>query len=165
MPDVFEGLGAAHREMELMLYLIGGAAEPAAELRERGGSLAGAVARYEAAEEQYSWPAVRRKPPHGDPFAAGGAGQETGAREMLTGPDGPAPGDPLFIPLMARFSRAARAHIACEEQQVRPGLRTALPAGEAGWPGHTSTPGLRRAFLQGPPLECAVRLAGHRGRP
>jgi hypothetical protein len=40
--DVFEVLGAAHREVEQMLdrmqYLIGGAAEPTPELREQGGS-------------------------------------------------------------------------------------------------------------------------------
>jgi hypothetical protein len=54
---------------------------------------------------------------------------------MLTEPDGTAPGDPVFIPLMTRFSRAARAHIAYEEQQVWPGLRTALPADDAGWLG------------------------------
>jgi hypothetical protein len=54
---------------------------------------------------------------------------------MLTEPDGTAPSDPLFIRLMTRFSRAARAHIAYDEQQVWPGLRTALPADDAGWLG------------------------------
>ena len=57
MPDVFEALGAAHREVEQMLdrmlYLIGGQAEPTAELLEQGGSLAAAlisaVSRHEAA--------------------------------------------------------------------------------------------------------------------
>ncbi|MEP7023867.1 MAG: hypothetical protein ABJB47_08680 [Actinomycetota bacterium] len=78
--DVFEVLGAAHREvgqmLDRMLYLIGGAAE----LREQGGSLAGAlvsaVSRHEAAEEQYFWSAVKEKAADGDPLAAGGAGQK-----------------------------------------------------------------------------------------
>jgi hypothetical protein len=140
MPDVFEVLGAAHREVEQMLdrmlYLIGGAAEPTAELREQGGSLAGAVvsavSRHEAVEEQHFWPAVKEKAADGDPLAAGGARQQTEAREMLTELDGMAPGDPRFIPLMIRFNRAARAHIAYEERQVWPGLRAALTADEAG---------------------------------
>jgi hypothetical protein len=135
MPDVLEVPGAAHREMEQMLYLLRGAAEPTAGLRERGGALVSAVARHEAAEVQYSWPAVKVEAAEGDPLAAEGAEQETGAREMLTEPDGTAPGDPLFILLMTRFSRAARAHIACVEQQVWPGLRTALAADEACWLG------------------------------
>jgi hypothetical protein len=135
MPDVFEVLGAAHREMEQMLYLIGGTAEPAAELREGGGALVSAVSRREVIGEQYSWLAVQEGAAGGDPPAAGGAEQETVARKMLTEPDGTAAGDPLFIPLMTRFSRAARAHIACEERQVWPGLRTALPADEARWLG------------------------------
>jgi hypothetical protein len=78
---------------------------------------------------QYLWQAVEEEAADGDLLAAEGAEQETGAREMLTELDGMASGDPLFILLMTRFSRAARARIACEEQQVWPGLRTAL----AGW--------------------------------
>ncbi len=140
MPDVFEALGAAHREVEQMLdrmlYLIGGQAEPTAELLEQGGSLAAAlisaVSRHEAAEEEYFWPTAKEKAADGEPLAAGGAGQETEVREMLTELDGMTPSDPQFIPLMIRFNRAARDHIAYEEQQVWPGLRAALTADEAG---------------------------------
>ena len=136
MPDVFEALGAAHREVEQMLdrmlYLIGGQAEPTAELLEQGGSLAAAlisaVSRHEAAEEEYFWPTAKEKAADGEPLAAGGAGQETEVREMLTELDGMTPSDPQFIPLMIRFNRAARDHIAYEEQQVWPGLRAALTA-------------------------------------
>ena len=103
MPDVFEVLGAAHREVEQMLdrmqYLIGGAAEPTPELREQGGSLAGtlisAVSQHEAAEEEYFWPAVKEKVAGRDSLAAGGhrAGnrrQEGARRAGRHGPRQPA---------------------------------------------------------------------------
>jgi hemerythrin superfamily protein len=140
MPDAFEVLGAAHREVEWLLErlqaMIGGAAEASAELREQGGSLAGAlisaVSLHEAAEEEYFWPAVTEKVADGEWLAAGGVEQETEARKVLAELDGMAPGDPRFILLMTQFNRAARAHVAYEEQRVWPGLRAVLSADEAG---------------------------------
>jgi hypothetical protein len=140
MLDVFEVLGAGHREVEQMLdrmqYLIGGVAEPTAELREQGGSLArvliSAVSLHEAAEEEYFWPAVREKVADGEWLAAGGVEQETEARKVLAELDEMAPGDPRFIPLLTQFNRAARAHVAYEEQRVWPGFRAVLSADEAG---------------------------------
>jgi len=140
MPDVFEVLAAAHREIEWLLErlqaMIGGAAEASAELREQGASLAGAlisaVSLHEAAEEEYFWPAVREKVADGDWLADGGVEQETEARKVLAELDGMAPDDPRFIPLMTQFNRAARAHVAYEEQRVWPGLRTALSPEQAG---------------------------------
>jgi hypothetical protein len=154
MLDVFEVLGAAHREVEQMLdrmqYLIGGAAEPTAELREQGGSLAdaliSAVSLHEAAEEEYFWPAVREKVADGEWLAADGVEQETEARKMLAELDEMAPGNPRFIPLMTQFNRAARAHIAYEEQRVWPGFRAVLSADEAGRLGEK----LARAARVGP---------------
>jgi Hemerythrin HHE cation binding domain len=140
MPDVFEVLGAAHRELEQMLdrmqYLIGGAAEPTAELREQGGSLAAAmisaVSQHEAAEEEYFWPAVKEKVADRDSLAADGIEQETEAKKLLAELDGMAPGNPRFIPLITQFNHAARAHIAYEERRVWPDLRAALSPSEAG---------------------------------
>ena len=119
MPDVFEVLGAAHREVEQMLdrmqYLIGGAAEPTAELQEQGGSLAAtmisAVSQHETAEEEYFWPAVKEKVTGRDSLAAGGIKQETEAKKVLAELDGMAPGNPRFIPLITQFNRAARAQV------------------------------------------------------
>lgn len=176
MPDVFDVLGAAHREVEQMLYLIGGAAEPAAELRVRCGALVSAVSRH---EEQYSRPAVQEETADGDPLAVGtpSGGQKPG--EILIEPAGTAPCDPLSIAPMTRFSRAARAHVAYEERQVGSGFGTALSADEAGWlgeefaaaakglPGRVmpAHPACGGHSFRGPPLECVVRLAGDRGRP
>jgi hypothetical protein len=101
----------------------------------------------------------------------------TEAREILTEPGGTAPGDPLFIPLMTRFSRAARAHIAYAEQQVC--LRTALPADDAGWlgeelaaaakalPGRVipAHPACGGHSFRGRRWSAPFRLPGYRGRP
>ena len=128
MPDVFEVLGAAHRDVELMLDQMRALIGAPAELRDRGGSLAdkliSALSQHEAAEEQYLWPAVRK-------IAADGIEQEAEGKQVLAELDGMAPEDPQFVPLMTRFDHAARAHIAYEEQQVWPGLRAALPADKA----------------------------------
>ena len=106
-----------------------------AELRAQGGALAdtliSAVSQHEAAEEQYFWLAVREKVSYGDPLAAGSIEQETEGKKVLAELDGMAPDDPQFIPLMTKFTHAARAHIAYEEQQVWPRFRAALPADEA----------------------------------
>jgi hypothetical protein len=64
MPDVFEVLGAAHRDVELMLDRMQDMIGAPAKLRDQGGALADTlitvVSQHEAAEEQYFWPAVRR---------------------------------------------------------------------------------------------------------
>lgn len=154
MPDAFEVLGAAHREVEWLLErlqaMIGGSAEASAELREQGGSLAGAlisaVSLHEAAEEKYFWSAVREKVADGEWLAAGAVKQETEARKVLAELNEMAPGDPRFILLMTQFNRAVRAHVAYEEQRVWPGLRAVLSADEAGQLGEK----LARAAMAAP---------------
>jgi len=135
MPDVFEVLGAAHRNVEQMLDRMQALIGAPAELRDQGGSLAdpliSAVLQHEAAEEQYFWPTVERHLGDGGALAAGGIEQETEGKQVLAELDGMAPGHAQFVPLITKFDRAARAHIAYEEHQVWPGLRAALPADEA----------------------------------
>jgi len=135
MPDVFEVLGTAHREVEQMLDRMHAMMGAPAELRAHGGALAGtlisAVSQHEAAEEAYFWPAVREKVSDGDSLAADGIEQETEGKKVLAELDGMATEDPQFIPLMTKFAHAARAHIAYEEQQVWPAFRAVLPADQA----------------------------------
>ena len=172
MPDAFEVLGAAHREVEWLLErlqaMIGGAAEASAELREQGGSLAGAlisaVSLHEAAEEEYFWPAVTEKVADGEWLAAGGVEQETEARKVLAELDGMAPDDQQFVPLMTKFAHAARAHISYEEQQVWAGLRTALSAGQATALGEklarATKAGPTRPHPHTPPSPAVLKAAG-----
>jgi|BarGraNGADG00312_2_1021985.scaffolds.fasta_scaffold04933_2 hypothetical protein len=69
MPDVFEVLGAAHREVEQMLDRMQVMMSVPAELRDQGGALAdtliSAVSQHEAAEERTSGRRSRRKSPMG----------------------------------------------------------------------------------------------------
>jgi Hemerythrin HHE cation binding domain len=168
MPDVFEVLGTAHREVEQMLDRMHALMGAPAELREQGGALAdtliSAVSQHEAAEEQYFWPAVKEKVSDGDSLAAGGIEQETEGKKVLAELDGMAPDDPQFIPLMTKFAHAARAHIAYEEQQVWPSFRAALPADEANGLGaklaSAAQAGPTRPHPHTPPSPAVLKAAG-----
>lgn len=172
MPDVFEVLGAAHREVEQMLdrmqAMMGPPGQPAAELREQGGSLAvaliSAVSQHEAAEETYFWPVVKERVSDGNSLAASGIEQETEGKKALAELDGMPPGDQQFIPLMTTFSHAARAHIAYEEQQVWPGLKAVLSAAEAADLGEklarSAKTGPTRPHPHTPPTPAVMKTAG-----
>jgi len=168
MPDVFEVLGAAHRDVELMLDRMQDMIGAPAKLRDQGGALADtlitAVSQHEAAEEQYFWPAVRRNAGDGGSLAAGGIEQEAEGKKVLAELDGMAPDDPQFVPLMTKFDHAARAHIAYEEQQVWPGLRAALPADKAYGLGaklaRATQAGPTRPHPHTPPSPAVLKAAG-----
>jgi hypothetical protein len=168
MPDVFEVLGAAHRDVEQMLDRMRALIGAPAELRDQGGSLAdtliSAVSLHEAAEELYFWPAVKQNASDGRVLAAGGIEQETEGKKVLAELDGMAPDDPQFVPLMTKFDHAARAHIAYEEQQVWPSLRAALPADEANGLGarlaSATQAGPTRPHPHTPPSPAVLKVAG-----
>ena len=168
MPDVFEVLGAAHRDVEQMLDRMHALIGAPAELRDQGGTLAdtliSAVSQHEAAEEQYFWPAVKQHAGDGVSLAADGIVQETEGKKVLAELDGMAPGDPKFVPLMTKFDHAARAHIAYEEQLVWPGLRAALPAHEAYGLGarlaSTTQAGHSRPHPDTPPSPAMLKAVG-----
>jgi Hemerythrin HHE cation binding domain len=168
MPDVFEVLGAAHRDVEQMLDRMRALIGAPAELRDQGGSLAdtliSSMSQHEAAEEQYFWPAVRKNAGDGGSLAAGGIEQETEGKELLAELDGMGADDPKFIPLMTKFDHAARAHIAYEEHQVWPSLRAALPADEANGLGarlaSATQAGPTRPHPHTPPSPAVLKAAG-----
>jgi len=168
MPDVFEVLGAAHREVEQMLDRMQAMMSLPAELRDQGGALAdtliSAVSQHEAAEEEYFWPTVKEKVADGDSLAAGGIEQETEGKQVLAELDGMAPDDQQFVPLMTKFAHAARAHISYEEQQVWPGLRTALSADQATALGEklarATKAGPTRPHPHTPPSPAVLKAAG-----
>jgi hypothetical protein len=129
MPDVFEVLGAAHREVEQMLDRMQAMMSVPAELRDQGGALPdtliSAVSQHEAAEEEYFWPTVKEKVADGDSLAVGGSSGRPKAsrRSRRAGRDGP--DDQQFVPLITKFAHAARAHtrgspICCGSLRVLP---------------------------------------------
>jgi hypothetical protein len=167
MPDVFEVLGAAHREVEQMLDRMQAMMSVPAELRDQGGALAdtliSAVSQHEAAEEEYFWPTVKEKVADGDSLAAGGIEQETEGKQVLGKLDGMAPDDEQFAPLMTKFAHA-RAHISYEEQQVWAALRTALSADQAtalgGKLARATKAGPTRPHPHTPPSPAVLKAAG-----
>jgi hypothetical protein len=82
--------------------------------------------RHEAVEEMFFWPVVRDHLPDGDKLADEATSQEQEAKHVLNQLDKLDAGEAEFERLLGTFIQAGREHIAFEETQVWPGLRTAL---------------------------------------
>jgi hemerythrin superfamily protein len=139
MPDVFDILGADHREVKGMLTELengpargSGTSEAQLQARkELAERLVIESSKHEAVEEQYFWPTVRDRVPDGDRLAGHAISQEDEAKEVLARLDKLAPSDSEFDELVTRFIPAAREHISYEEDTVWPLLRGILTAAEA----------------------------------
>ncbi len=139
MPNVFEVLSKDHEQVKQALteFEAGptaatGATENELALRKKmAEELIIDESKHEAVEEMYFWPAVRDRIPGGDRIADKAIGQEQDAKEVLTKLDKLDADNPDFEPLLNEFIRAGREHIAFEETQVWPALRSALTEPEA----------------------------------
>jgi hypothetical protein len=172
MADVFTVLAQDHREVESMLATLGenpaGAATSAEDpmvLRKRmTEELIMAESRHEALEEMHFWPAVREHCPDGDRLADTATQQEQEAKQVLAELDKLEPTDGEFEPLLSQFIAAAREHIAFEETQVWPGLRTTLPPEAAEEIGTKIAEGKKsaptRPHPKTPPSPGALKAAG-----
>jgi hemerythrin-like domain-containing protein len=134
MADVFAVLGQDHLEVKRMLAELEkgptkatGATGDQLVLREKmAEELIIEESRHEALEEMYFWPAVREHLAAGDTLADTATQQEQDAKQVLAELDKLGSGDAEFEKLLGTFIGDAREHIAFEETQVWPGLRTAL---------------------------------------
>lgn len=139
MPNVFDVLSEDHQEVRRMLAELEtgptaatGASDDQLQLRKRlTEQLIIEESRHEAAEEMHFWPAVRQHLTDGAWLADKATGQEQEAKELLNQLDRLAASDAEFEQLLSTFTAAAVEHIAFEENQVWPGLRTALSASAA----------------------------------
>lgn len=139
MSDVFDILGADHREVKQMLAdLQSGPTEAShateAQLEARKNLAEKLViesSKHEAAEEQYFWPTVRDRLPDGDQLADHAIDQETEAKDVLARLEKLSARDAEFEELLAKYIPATREHIGYEEDVVWPTLRVALTAAEA----------------------------------
>jgi hemerythrin superfamily protein len=139
MPNVFEVLSKDHEQVKQVLTefeagptAAAGATENELALRKKmAEELIIEESKHEAAEEMYFWPAVREQIPDGDQLADKAIGQEQEAKEVLTKLDKLNADNPEFEALLSEFITAAREHIAFEETQVWPALRSALTEPEA----------------------------------
>src|SRR5881227_974860 len=133
MTDVFTVLGHDHQEVKRMLAelekgptVATGASKDQLALRKRmTEELIIEESKHEALEEMFFWPAVREHLADGDRLADTATQQEQEAKQVLARLDRLEPHETEFEPLLSLFITAAREHIAFEETQVWPGMRTA----------------------------------------
>ena len=139
MAEVFEVLAKDHAEITQMLAELEAGPTASAGATSNGLSMRKKVveqlvieeSKHEAVEEMYFWPAVREKVPDGDKLADTAIGQEKEGKEVLDKLGKLDVSHAEFEKLVTRFTEAGRTHIAYEETQVWPSLRTALPAAGA----------------------------------
>jgi hemerythrin-like domain-containing protein len=139
MPNAFEVLASDHEQVKQVLAefeagptVATGASENELALRKKmAEELIISESKHEAVEEMYFWPAVRERVPGGDQLADKAIGQEQEAKDLLAKLDKLDAAEREFEPLLSEFIKAAREHIAFEETQVWPALRSALTEQEA----------------------------------
>jgi len=139
MADVFTVLTKDHEEVKRMLAELekGPTAATGADddqlvlRRKMTQELIIEESKHEALEEMYFWPVVREQLADGTTLADTATGQEQDAKQVLARLDRLEASDPEFEQLLGKFIMDAREHIAFEESQVWPGMRTALSADAA----------------------------------
>ncbi len=140
MADVFTVLAQDHQEVQAMLAELekgptraSGASEDQLALRKKmTETLIIEESKHEALEEMYFWPAVREHLSAGDTLADEATTQEQEAKHVLAELDKLDASDMRFEELLGTFIGAAREHIAFEQDQVWPAMRSALSAEVAG---------------------------------
>lgn len=172
MADVFTVLAQDHQEVKRMLAelekgptMATGASKDQLALRTKmTQELTIEESKHEALEEMYFWPAVREHLAAGNTLADTATGQEQDAKQVLAELDKLDAGDAEFEKLLAKFTVDAREHIAFEETQVWPGLRTALPAETANEVGRKIADGKStaptRPHPHTPPSSGVLKAAG-----
>jgi hemerythrin-like domain-containing protein len=138
MPSVFDVLASDHEQVKRLLSQFEAAPAAAgtndsllAARKKMAEILVIEESKHEAVEEMYFWPAVRKHLPDGDKLADQATSQEHRGKEILARLDKLDAGNPEFDTLVVEFITAAREHIAFEESQVWPALRSALTETEA----------------------------------
>ncbi|MDE3207070.1 MAG: hemerythrin domain-containing protein [Acidobacteriota bacterium] len=127
MTDVFDILSQDHRAVEVLLRELATTSADAGPLGEK---LVMEESRHEAAEEQHFWPTVRERVPDGDRLADRALSQEDEGKAVLDDLRKAEPGSNEFTQLVSKFTQAGRAHIAFEENEVWPSLRSVLTSEE-----------------------------------
>lgn len=134
MGDIFAELRKDHEEVAGMLDRLEASVPTGEKALEERRKLVDQLiieeSRHEAGEEQYFWPTVSEKLPNGETLAARALGQEQEAKEVLDKLDGMDPQEAEFEQLVSKFIKAAREHVAYEEEQVWPALESKLSGEE-----------------------------------
>ncbi len=89
-----------------------------------------AESQHEAIEEQLFWPLVRKALDNGDELADQAVAQEQEGKKLLQRLEDGNPGEADYHDALEEFIKAGREHIAFEQDQVWPLLRSALGQAE-----------------------------------
>lgn len=128
LPNIFRILQREHREVERLLVQL--EVDPARATMDEAARvhlaqhLVIVESRHEAAEEMVFWPAVRKRLRDGDALADEALVQEREAKYTLDALRFAA-SEESRLELVTEFARAARSHMAFEEDEVWPALRKA----------------------------------------
>lgn len=128
--DALTFLRQDHKSVLGMLEVLDGA--PSGEGSQVSGlqtmvtNLVIAESQHEAIEEQFVWPAVRKALDDGDVLADKAVEQEQEGKKLLQKLEDAEPGQPEYQEALQAFVKAAREHIAYEQEVVWPKFEAAL---------------------------------------
>jgi hemerythrin superfamily protein len=128
--NLIDVLMADHQEVEVMFTefetgTIGD--DRRAELRDK---VITELVRHSVAEEMYLYPTARKMLPGGDELADRELEEHAAAEQVMKDLESAAPDDPRFDELLAQLIADIRGHVADEEGELFPRLRTACPEDE-----------------------------------
>lgn len=87
-----------------------------------------AESQHEAVEEQYFWPMVRQEVPGGEALADRATDQESAAKHLLDAMDKAGPDQSDLDEMVERLLHEGRKHIAYEQDEVWPHVRSSVGA-------------------------------------
>jgi len=126
--DVVALLESQHREVEKLFSRYTQSVGSGSELVEE---IISTLVVHSVAEEEYVYPAVRRRVENGDLAADRAYQEQAEAESLMARIDDMAPDDPELRPSMQRLETAITAHVAFEEQDLLPRLRATLSPEES----------------------------------
>ncbi|MFF5703256.1 hemerythrin domain-containing protein [Streptomyces sp. NPDC012794] len=123
--DVIAELTTDHREVEEIFGKMEALPPGDARRKEYADQAIMELVRHSVAEESYLYPAVREKLPNGDALADKELADHAAAERVMKDLEGCEADDPRFDVLAAKLMAEIREHMADEEQNLFPRLRTA----------------------------------------
>ncbi|MFD0432562.1 hemerythrin [Streptomyces sp. WAC 01325] len=125
--NVIDELMTDHREVEELFGRIEGLTPGSADRKLYADQVTMELVRHSVAEEAYLYPAVRRHVAGGDAIADREIEDHSTAEHIMKDLERCDAGDPEFDRLIGMLMSEVRSHIADEEQNLFPQLRTACP--------------------------------------
>ncbi|MGW7435291.1 hemerythrin domain-containing protein [Streptomyces sp. NPDC054849] len=123
--DVIAELTTDHREVEEIFGKIEALPSGDARRKHHADQVIMELVRHSVAEESYLYPAVRKQLPNGDALADRELEDHATAERTMKDLEGCDADDPRFDTLMMRLMAEIREHVADEEENLFPQLRTA----------------------------------------